>query len=178
MAARESRGGMLGLLWGWPPEIEEGADEVGVMWWDVGGPEAGDPGSLMGMGNLGCCISGPADFGVLGGVGGWPPPEGEFELPSSAEERNPGGNEPRGPNPELELGEELEAGGEESFSGKKLNLLNNFCIMLVLMRILIARCSTWDSSLATQLHPFQPFSVFFELIGFLLFFELFKSSAS
>ena len=72
----------------------------------------------MGIGNRGCCISGPADFGVRGGVGGCPPPDGEFEFPRRAEDKNPGGNDPR-PRPKLllEFGEsDEEAGGEESFS--------------------------------------------------------------
>ncbi len=73
----------------------------------------------MGIWNRGCCISGPADLGVRGGVGGCPPPDGEFEFPSKAEDRSPGGKEPIGPNMLLDVGESDEVGGEESFSGKE-----------------------------------------------------------
>ncbi len=66
--------------------------------------------------------SGPADLGVRGGVGGWPPPEGELEFPSRAEDRKPGGKGPRGPKLDPELGESVrddEVGGDESFSEKR-----------------------------------------------------------
>ena len=115
MEARESKGG----IW-WPPEIEVGADEAGERCWEVGGQDAGDPGIFIGIWNRGCCISGPADFGVRGGVGGCPPPDGEFEFPNKADDRSPGGNDPKGPNMLLEVGESDEVGGEESFSGKEI----------------------------------------------------------
>ena len=113
IAARERSGGIEDG-WGWPPDIEVETD--GWWPWEFGAPEDG---IFIGIGNRGCCISGPADFGVRGGVGGCPPPDGEFEFPRRAEERNPGGNDPRGPKLLLEFGEsDEEAGGEESFSGR------------------------------------------------------------
>ena len=84
------------------------------------GPDPGDPWVFRPIGNR--VISGPADFGVLGGVGGWLPPDGELELPSKAEDNNPGANELRCPKLEPEFGESVtddDAGGEESFSKER-----------------------------------------------------------
>ena len=120
MAASDSRGG-IGDECMEVMDIDVGVDDVGGPCW---GPEdAGDPGILIGIGNRGCEISGPADFGVLGGVGGCPPPEGEFEFPSKADERSPEWSAPRDPKLEPELGESVtddeDAGGDESFSARE-----------------------------------------------------------
>jgi hypothetical protein len=120
MAARERSGGIGD---GWWPDSDVGTDDVGGHGCDVGGMDAGEPGILMGIGNRGCWISGPAAFGVRGGVGGWPPPDGELELPSKAEDKSPAGKDPSGPKPLPELGESVsddEAGGDESFSGTEM----------------------------------------------------------
>ncbi len=83
------------------PDIEvEGACEEGIF----------SP-----RGNLDCCMSGPPDLGVLGGVGGCPPADGDSVLPCKAAESIPGANEAL----VLELGESVndeDAGGDESFS--------------------------------------------------------------
>lgn len=99
MAARDNMGGTDGCID--VPDIE--VDGVCV------------DGSLSPRGYLDCCMSGPPDFGVLGGVGGCPPAEGDNVLPCRAAESIPGANDAL----VLEVGESVsdeDAGGEESFS--------------------------------------------------------------